>query len=100
MVPRVVVRFCTAVLAPAGRKTETLKEKGGVEGGGAAVGRVNAGVEPEVGTGEGVRPGGEDGETTTGKGVKPGVCTGEGVVKTGEDGEVRLEGTGVASVGA
>ena len=55
LVPRAVVRFCTARSAPAGKKTETLRERGVVGGEvgdvTAAAGRVGAGAKPEVDTG-------------------------------------------------
>ena len=98
------MRFCTAVSAPAGKKTETLRDRGEVGGkvggGTAAAGGVGAGVKPEVGTAEGVVLKGEDGAGTAGGGVKPEVGTAEGFVakgEAGEEGDPGLKGKGVAA---
>ena len=81
------MRFCTAASAPAGNKTETLRERGA-----AAAWGVGVGVKPEVGTGEELVGRGEDGEASMGEGVRPEVGTGEGLAASGENGEAKTPG--------
>ena len=86
--------------ASAGKKAETLRERGKVGGGTAAAGRVSAGVKPEADTGEGVAATGDDGAETAGGGLKPEVGTAEGLITrgdAGEEGKPGLKGTGVAA---